>query len=298
MRLSPIAEANRLSQLLNMAYQGEHRFPVDVKSVALEVSAKRFPHEPICAVEELNIPSFEGLLTRHPDGHAWKIGYNSEGRSPERIRFTLAHELGHYLVHRQLRQRFECTDLDMHDWDAQGRQIEVEADLFASYLLMPLDDFRAQMANEPISIELLQHCADRYGVSLMAAALKWIEIAPRRAVVVAARDGFVLWARSNKAALRSGAYLRTRVSPPREVPERSLLNECDQLGVLAPGKIPASVWFPTEPADMELTERVFVAAGQYPYTLGLLLLPDAAPRWEQVEDEPEHELDGQLRFQR
>jgi hypothetical protein len=186
----------------------------------------------------------------------------------------------------------------MHDWDAQGRRLEVEADVFASYLLMPLDDYRAQIADEPISIELLQHCADRYGVSLMAAALKWIEIAPRRAVVVAARDGFVLWARSNKTALRSGAYLRTRVSPPREVPERSLLNESDQLGVLAPARIPARVWFPNEPADMELTERVFVATGQYPYTLGLLLLPDAIPRWEQVEEQTDHELDGKLRFRR
>lgn len=295
---SPMAEANRLSQLLSLAFQGEHRFPVDVKSVALEVSAQRFPNEPIRSVEDLNIGSFEGLLARHPEGRYWKIGYSSAGRSPERIRFTLAHELGHYLVHRQLRQRFECTDLDMHDWDAQGRQIEVEADVFASYLLMPLDDFRAQIADQPISIELLQHCAERYGVSLMAAALKWIEVAQRRAVVVAARDGFVLWARSNKAALRSGAYLRTRVSPPREVPDRSMLSECDQLGVLAPTNIPARVWFPKEPEDMEMTERVFVAAGHYPYTLGLLLLPDAAPKWEQADENEDNELDGHLQFKR
>lgn len=298
MPLYPKAEANRLSQLLSLVFQGEHRFPVDVKSVALEVSAQRFPDEPIRLIEDLQIGNFEGLLTRHPEGHYWKIGYSSEGRSQERIRFTLAHELGHYLVHRQLRHRFECTDLDMHDWDAQGKKIEVEADVFASYLLMPLDDYRAQIADEPISIELLQHCAGRYGVSLMAAALKWIEIAPRRAVVVAARDGFVLWARSNNAALRSGVYLRTRVSPPREVPERSLLNESDQLGVLAPARIPARVWFPNEPADMELTERVFVAAGEYPYTLGLLLLPDAIPKWEQDEEDTDHELDGQLRIKR
>lgn len=295
---SPMAEANRLSQLLSLAFQGEHRFPVDVKAVALEVSSQRFPNEPIRSIEDLNIGSFEGLLTRHPEGRYWKIGYSSAGRSPERIRFTLAHELGHYLVHRQLRQRFECTDLDMHDWDAQGRQVEVEADVFASYLLMPLDDFRVQIANAPISIELLQHCADRYGVSLMAAALKWIEIAPRRAVVVAARDGFVLWARSNKAALRSGAYLRTRLSPPREVPDQSLLNERDQLGVLAPAKILARAWFPKEPDGMELIERVFVAAGPYPYTLGLLLLPDAIPTWEQAEEDVENELDGHLRFKR
>ncbi len=293
-----MAEANRLSQLLRLVHAGEHRFPVDVKAVALEVSAQRFPAEPIRAIEDLEIGSFEGVLARHPDGRYWKIGYSSAGRSSERIRFTLAHELGHYLVHRQLRERFECTDLDMHDWDAKGRQLEVEADVFASYLLMPLDDFRAQIAGQPISIELLQHCADRYGVSLMAAALKWTEVAPRRAVVVAARDGFVLWARSNKAALRSGAYLRTRVSPPCEVPEQSLLTQRDQVGVLEAASLPACVWFPKEPADMQLTERVFVASGRYAYTLGLLLLPDAASRWEQPDEEAHDELDGRLKFKR
>lgn len=295
---SPMAEANRLSQLLRVVHPGEHRFPVDVKAVALEVSAQRFPTEPIRSIEDLDIGNFEGVLARHPDGRYWKIGYSTSGRSPERIRFTLAHEFGHYLVHRQLRERFECTDLDMHDWDAEGRQIEVEADTFASYLLMPLDDFREQIAGQQISIELLQHCANRYGVSLMAAALKWIEVAPRRAVVVAARDGFVLWARSNKAALRSGAYLRTRVSPPCDVPERSLLHPGDQVGVLEPATLPARVWFSKEPMDMELTEHVFVAGGRYAYTLGLLLLPDAAPRWEQFDETEEDGLDGRLTFKR
>ena len=293
-----MAEANKLSQLLRLVHSGEHRFPVDVKAVALEVSAQRFPTEPIRAIEDLDIGDFEGVLARHPDGRYWKIGYSSVGRSPERIRFTLAHELGHYLVHRQLQMRFECTDLDMHDWDAKGRQMEVEADVFASYLLMPLDDFRAQIAGQQISIELLQHCAERYGVSLMAAALKWIEVAPRRAVVVAARDGFVLWARSNKAALRSGAYLRTRVSPPCEVPPTSMLHPGDQVGVLPPVNLPAHKWFSNEPAEMELTERVFVADGRYRYTLGLLLLPDAAPRWEQADEEADDELDGRLTFKR
>lgn len=295
---SPMAEANRLSQLLRVVHPGDHRFPVDVKAVALEVSAQRFPTEPIRSIEDLDIGNFEGLLARHPDGRYWKIGYSSSGRSPERIRFTLAHEFGHYLVHRQLRERFECTDLDMHDWDASGRQIEVEADVFASYLLMPLDDFREQIAGQDISIELLKHCADRYGVSLMAAALKWIEVAPKRAVVVAARDGFVLWARSNKAALRSGAFLRTRVSPPIEVSQRSALHPGELVGELEPHRLPARVWFPNEPSDMELTERVFVAGGRYAYALGLLLLPDAAPRWEQEADEEDNGLDGRLRFGR
>lgn len=293
MALSPMAEANKLSMMLRQVYAGEHRFPVDVKAVALEISRQRFPSEPIKSIEDLNIGHFEGTLARHPKGHYWKIGYSSVGRSAERIRFTLAHEFGHYLLHRQTSERFECTELDMHDWDSTARAIESEADVFASYLLMPLDDFRQQIDGHPISIGLLKHCADRYGVSLMAAALKWIEVAPRRAVVVAARDGFLLWARSNRAAFKSGAFIKTRVSPPREVPEASLLTIEDELGVLAPRVTSARRWFPKEPENMQLTEHAFVASGGYGYTLGVLIMPDSIPRWEQADDEGLDELDGQ-----
>lgn len=293
-----MAEANNLSAMLRQVYAGEHRFPVDVKSIALEVSRQRFPNEPIRSIEDLNIEGLEGVLARHPGGRYWKIGYSSSGRSVERIRFTLAHEFGHYLLHRNTRDRFECTELDMHDWDSTERAIESEADLFASYLLMPLDDFRLQVDGQPVSIELLQHCADRYGVSLMAAALKWIEVAPRRAVVVAVRDGFLLWARSNRAARMTGTVLRTRVSPPREVPAGSLLDDESEGGVLTPRTAPARWWFPQEDVELTLTEHAFVAAGRFSYKLGLLILPDRSPRWETAYGDALDELDGRMSFRR
>lgn len=295
---SPMAEANNLSTMLRQVYAGEHRFPVDVRSVALEVSGQRFPNEPIRSIEDLNSEGLEGVLARHPNGRYWKIGYSSAGRSPERVRFTLAHEFGHYLLHRKKRNRFECTELDMHDWDSTERAIESEADLFASYLLMPLDDFRLQVDGQPISIELLQHCADRYGVSLMAAALKWIEVAPRRAVVVAVRDGFLLWARSNRAARKMGTVLRTRVSPPIEVPVGSLLDEDGEVGVLTPRTASARLWFPDEDVELTLIEHAFVAVGKFSYKLGLLILPDGNPRWETPDNDALDELDGRMSFRR
>ena len=69
--------------------------------------------------------------------------FNSPMASPGRIRFTQAHELGHYILHRQMREAFQCSSDDMLDWEE--KTIEAQADLFSSYLLMPLDDFRAQV---------------------------------------------------------------------------------------------------------------------------------------------------------
>lgn len=111
---------------------------------------------------------------------------------------------------RNLRMRSSDGADDIETGDNNERDIEAEADLFASTLLMPLDDFRRQVDGQPVSFDLLGHCADRYGVSLTAAALRWTEIAPKRAILVASRDDHMLWAKSNKAALRSGAYFATR----------------------------------------------------------------------------------------
>ena len=103
----------------------------------------------------------------------WLVLYNSATPSEGRKRFTIAHEFGHYILHRHQQDLFECGDDDIETGDNNERDIEAEADLFASTLLMPLDDFRRQVDGQPISFDLLGHCADRYGVSLTAAALRW-----------------------------------------------------------------------------------------------------------------------------
>ena len=52
-------------------------------------------------------------------------------------------------------------------------QREEEADTFASFLLMPLDDYRAQLDGEEITGNFFHHITERYGVSLIAACRKW-----------------------------------------------------------------------------------------------------------------------------
>ncbi len=96
-------------------------------------------------------------------GHSLQSHITSAGR----INFTLAHELGHYLVHRALNPNgFKCGQERVLglDRDATRRKIEQEADAFASYLLMPMNDYRAQVGGDDMTLELLHQCANRYGV--------------------------------------------------------------------------------------------------------------------------------------
>lgn len=295
---SPKATARDLSIMLNTVF-GEERFPVDVEGLAKEYSRQCFPDSPITKITAGDLPGFDGALAPNSSRSKWQIIYNNAIPSSGRIRFTLAHEFGHYLLHRHIRDEFACSQDDMEDWDAEEAGIEKEADIFASTLLMPYDDFARQVLGQPPSFDLIRHCKERYGVSLTAAALKWVEFAPARAVVLAVRDDHVLWARANDAAYQSGVFLATR-KKTIAVPAHSILHTRNRSAQREVQSLPAHLWFPQEPEGMQLTEMSFIIE-QYGYTLAFLLLPEAKSRaWHRkTDDDDEIGLESTIdRFER
>jgi hypothetical protein len=253
--------------------------------VAREYTAQRFPGDAITMAQGANLPGFDGALFPAPAGKTgWGIVYNNALASPGRINFTLAHEFGHYLLHRlAYPDGIRCGEQDVVRWDSDYGQIEHQANRFAANLLMPLDDFRRQIdARAKVDIDVISSCAERYRVSLIAAILRWLTYTERRAVLVVSRDDFVLWSRSSDRALKTGAFFRTS-GAPAEVPAASLAATRDQLadgrtGVLhGPG-----VWFSEEVREMTIFSE------QYDFTVTLLLLQDR-DRYVQLESEPEED---------
>lgn len=209
----PHKEANRLSRILD-TLPPEERYPVDIPKVALELTPA-FNNDPITEVQGDNFNKFEGALLKDPANPRWGILYNTKIQHPGRIRFTLAHELGHYMLHRQNAglDGFECGAGDMLRYDTGYTAREEEANAFAACLLMPAHDFRRQVENERFSFDLLGHCADRYGVSLTSAVLRWLEFTSKRAIAVFSEDGYMHWAKSSDKAFKSGKYFATRRGP-------------------------------------------------------------------------------------
>lgn len=203
--------ANHLTQLLNAA-NPPNRYRFDLKTLAIEFSQSAFPEDPIVAVKEDALDGFEGALLPSESGKRWGILYAAD-RSPGRQRFTVAHELGHYLLHRRARpEGFRCGEAAVDARD--GIQIEREANDFAATLLMPLDDFRLQLPPKEMSnFERLSACAERYDVSLAAVVLRWLRYTDRRSMIVVSRDGFIKWAWSSEPALKSGRFFRTSGGP-------------------------------------------------------------------------------------
>jgi hypothetical protein len=231
------------------------------------------------------LDGFEGALYRSKGAKPmWSIVYNDSLSVPGRVNFVLAHEFGHYLRHRQELDEFFCSQRDVTQWDRQDAARENDANQFASYLLMPIDDFRKQVSGQKIDLDLLGHCADRYGVSLTAATLKWLEFAEQRALLVAAREGFILWAKPSERALKSGAYIRSKglVVP---VPSGSVAGGAfGDSELRAPVELPAGVWFPNEP----VTEMTIVS-DRFDMTLSLLLLQDQQSV-AHMDEEPEKDV--------
>lgn len=254
---------------------GEDRFPIDVEMLALEYTRQRYPDDPITRVRARDLPGFEGALVKASrDDQGWGIAYSTGITSEGRRNFTIAHELGHYLVHRhQYPDGFRCRQEDLLTWDSEANRVEQEANRFAANLLMPLDDFRAQIdpRHKP-SLDDLSGCAIRYGVSLTAAILRWLGYTRRRAILVVSRDGFILWARSSEPAFKSGTYIKTSGRPPIEVPipSRELFRAAGA-GVNTTMKHSPGVWLG------EPVEEHGVASDRYDLGFSLLLLPSSGP---------------------
>jgi hypothetical protein len=188
---------------------------------------------------------------------------------PGRVNFTLAHEFGHYLNHRHVRAGgFECSSAGILGFDADGtyRHFEQEANIFASYLLIPISDYRAQVAGQSLTLDLLKHGADRYGVSFTAAALKWIEFTEERAVFIYAQDGFVLWGRRSDAAKKSRVFYPCGAPLPAE--SLAALGRQSASPDPAGVELPPGVWRPNEPVR-EMT----IFADRYDATISVLVLP-------------------------
>ena len=270
---SPERWAFDLTLLLNAAC-GADRFPVDLRTLALDYTRQRFPGDAITHILGADLPGFDGALYRAPSGkQGWVIIHNDKIQSRGRINFTLAHELGHYLLHRSDHPNgMRCGEHDVVRWDETYARVEQEANVFAANLLMPLDDFRRQVpAQARVDLDIISHCAKRYDVSLIAATLRWLSYTEKRAVLVVSRDGFILWSRASAAALKTKAYFKTSGSPI-EIPEMSLVyRQNSSLNTRTGVEHGPGVWFHEPTWEMTLFSE------QYDFAVTLLLLEDHQP---------------------
>jgi Zn-dependent peptidase ImmA (M78 family) len=126
------------------------------------------------------VDSLEGDLSGflYRDKAQAVIGVNTS-HSPARQNFTIAHELGHLLLHdqEQLHVDHEFRVRLRSDASSQGTdEAEQEANFFAASLLMPREFIERDLVNEEyvdlLDDDFLRGLSRKYGVSTQALAIR------------------------------------------------------------------------------------------------------------------------------
>ena len=179
--------------------------------------------------------SYDGALLRIRDAQRGCIVINSRIREESRKRFTLAHEIAHFVLPGQQEVSAPCKQQRIENWDADLYRPELEANRFAADILMPRGLVAEFVQSEP-SLESIRSIAQLCGTSLTASAVRLITLTPHRAAVVWSQNQKILWSKLSEGFVR---WIRKG-----EVRENSFAAQCyrkqsvpDQL---AP--VPASAW--------------------------------------------------------
>lgn len=190
MDLADCGSPERLLEVLFKHYPGLPR-RVPIEEIASDVGIIDF--------KTLQVDGFIGGLTADQDKSKGII-LTKEGLPLKRKRYTIGHELGHFLIPSHGYQR-QCRKQDLEEnsrTTAYQRQ-ETEANRFSAGLLMP----KPMLANDidalgSIDATHIRQLSDLYDVSMEAVANRYVELSSESCAVIFSHDNKVRYVRASK----------------------------------------------------------------------------------------------------
>lgn len=113
--------------------QNDFTLPVDVTSIAMKLGIKVIPYD---------LNEISGILVI--ENEKATIGFN-RSESRVRNRYSIAHEIGHYILHKDKEHLFVDKNFKVMFRDNKSNKYEREANEFAACLLMPKDQLIIEM---------------------------------------------------------------------------------------------------------------------------------------------------------
>lgn len=151
-----ICEVSSIDEIYKKSKElGIETNPLDIKSVVERLFNIKV-HE---ADLDRNISGFIERIS----GNEWAI-YLNQWESKLRQNFTIAHELGHFIKHRDILLSGSHIDQVLFR-DTENSAIEMEASEFAANLLMPKNKFDEYIKN---GINNIEELSKKFGVSSAA----------------------------------------------------------------------------------------------------------------------------------
>lgn len=267
MELADIGHPRKLAEAVLKQIPGI-TFPIPIDEIALALDIR--------AIQDFDTDSFEGaLLTNESKSNASILV--RRGIIEPRRRFTIGHELGHYLMplHFPSGDGFRCTQQDMRTEEktgASGRpQWEAQANAFASELLMPNSEYRRQLkAVGGPSIEAILSLSNAFGVSRIACGIAMLKLADDPITLVAAKDGII------KSTYVGSGFPHLGLQKGMRIPKVSIsaARTGEEDSVSACEAIDPCHWVAQDIEGLELYEQVLFQIDGWALTLLTAELPE------------------------
>jgi Zn-dependent peptidase ImmA (M78 family) len=150
-------------------------------------------------IQEIDADGFEGSLVRALEGPKGIIAVKRSIRERSRKRFTIAHEIGHYVLptHRTLEN--VCTTDMVESWRQGNQKPELEANEFAVELLLPARFVEKPLELKRPSLRAIAQVANEFETSLTATALRFVGLTDVPCVAVWSDAGRARWCRGSAA---------------------------------------------------------------------------------------------------
>lgn len=194
------------------------------------------------------------------------VRVNDGIRERGRRRFAIAHELGHWELHRDQSQvGMLCHAVDLRDYT--NSPTEIEANVFAAEFLMPTRHFQAACRGRQPDLAIIKDLAEQYDTTLTATAMRYVDLSPQTCLVVFSEEGRVRYWRGRQG--NSGFW----IDKAQAISQESMAWQCWMNGVTEsnPVEVPGTAWFPSsrDAEDLSVTEHS-MRLGGYNMIMSLL----------------------------
>ncbi len=161
-----------LRDIRKQSLDNQVKIPIDISEIATCLD--------IVSIAPLTTDGFEGAIVKK-DGQGF-IFYN-ESSIESRQRFTIGHELGHWMIpHHLLNNSLSCTKDKFSKFNSNSKdlskevRIEIEANRFSAQLLMPNTEFKSDINRTEPDLRHLFKVAQKYNVSMAACCMRFKEL--------------------------------------------------------------------------------------------------------------------------
>lgn len=263
------------------------------EKIAVRYGFKSLPVDPFAIAKQAKIEvlakpesaeGVSGMLLRNGDDYG--IMYATHIASEGFQRFSVAHELGHYFLEGHM-DHVLPPGSQIHESRADFgscNPYEVEADHFASGLLMPGDLFKRELGRLKDGLAGVESLAELCGTSLTATAIRYAECTPCAAAIIVSTGQNIDYCFLSETLREAKNIDWPKRGTPLPSDSLTITLNRDALklagAVRSRGKVEMSNWIGGVQAE-GIEEVVYL--GGYGKTLTILSCPDY-PSEEEVEE--------------